>query len=57
MVTAESVVQELRSMQGFGLITPAHCARAERYAQRHPEVFERQIMTLHEAADIAVDLS
>jgi len=28
---SEAVIKELRRLQGLGLITPAHCLRAERW--------------------------
>jgi hypothetical protein len=35
----EAVIQRLRRFQGLGIVTQAHCIRAERYLERHPEIF------------------
>ena len=35
----EAVIKKLRMLQGYGVITRAHCIRAERYVERHREIF------------------
>lgn len=39
MSTADTI-RELRSLQGFGLITYEHCVRCERLVERYPEITE-----------------
>jgi hypothetical protein len=52
----EAVIQGLRRLQGLGIVTPAHCIRAERCVQRHPEIFSGATgMTVSEAVDLAVE--
>ena len=54
----EAVIQGLRRLQGLGIVTPAHCIRAERCVQRHPEIFsDAPRMTVGQAVDLAVDLA
>ena len=54
----EAVIQRLRRLQSLGLVTPAHCIRAERCVERHPEIFsDATSMTVREAADLAVELA
>jgi hypothetical protein len=49
-----AVIQRLRRLQGLGIITPAHCMRAERYVERHPEIFSAATgMTVRQAANLA----
>jgi len=50
-----AVIRRLRRLQGLGIVTAAHCARAERYFERHPEIFCEASMTLSGAADLAVE--
>ena len=51
----ESVIQKLRRLHGAGIITLAHCLRAERFVERHPEVFcDGMKLSVSEAADVAV---
>jgi hypothetical protein len=46
---------EARADLGAGLITLAHCLRAERFVERHPEVFcDGMKLSVSEAADVAV---
>jgi predicted metallo-beta-lactamase superfamily hydrolase len=50
----EAVIRRLRRLQGLGIVTPAHCIRAERYVQRYPEIFSAAAgMTVSQAADLA----
>jgi hypothetical protein len=35
----EAVIRRLRRLQGLGIVTPAHCIRAERYVERYPDLF------------------
>jgi hypothetical protein len=52
----EAVIQRLRKLQGLGIVTFAHCIRAERCVERHPEIFAvATTMTLREAVDLAVE--
>jgi len=44
-----TVIQELRSLHGFGLITAEHCVRCEREVLRHPNI----ILTGESACEIA----
>jgi hypothetical protein len=39
-MSEETIISELRSLQGFGLITFEHCVRCERYVERYPDVLE-----------------
>lgn len=39
-MSTEAVIQELRSMQGFGLITEQQCVRCERLIERYPDMVE-----------------
>ena len=51
----EAVIQRLRRLQGLGIVTSAHCIRAERCVERHPEIFtDATSMTVSEAVDVAV---
>jgi hypothetical protein len=34
---SQAVIGKLRALHGLGHITRAHCIRAERYVERHPE--------------------
>ena len=52
----EAVIQRLRKLQGLGIVTFAHCIRAERCVERHPEIFsDATSMTVSEAVDLAVE--
>ena len=52
----EAVIQRLRKLQGLGIVTFAHCIRAERCIERHPEIFaDATSMTVREAVDLAVE--
>jgi hypothetical protein len=54
----DAVIQGLRRLQGLGVVTPAHCIRAERCVRRHPEIFSDATgMTVSEAVDLAVESS
>jgi hypothetical protein len=54
----DAVIQGLRRLQGLGVVTPAHCIRAERCVRRHPEIFsDATSMTVSEAVDLAVESS
>ena len=51
----EAVIQKLRLLQGYGVITPADCIRAERYVERHREVFDGEArLTVNQATHLAV---
>jgi len=51
----EAVIQKLRILQGYGIITLAHCIRAERYVVRHREIFGGEArLTVKQAAHLAV---
>jgi hypothetical protein len=51
----EAVIQKLRILQGYGVITPALCIRAERYVERHPEIFGGEAsLTVNQATHLAV---
>ncbi len=42
-------------LQGYGVITPAHCIRAERYVERHREIFGGEArLTVNQATHLAV---
>jgi hypothetical protein len=52
----EAVIQKLRTLQGYGVITPAHCIRAERYVERHREIFGGVArVTVNQATRLAVE--
>lgn len=52
----QAVIQRLRRLQGLGIVTPAHCIRAERWLARHPEIFFDAIsLTVSQAVDLAVE--
>ena len=52
----EAVIKKLRVLQGYGVITPAHCIRAERYVERHPEIFCGEVnLTVNQATRLAVE--
>jgi hypothetical protein len=52
----EAVIERIRRLQGLGLVTSAHCIRAEHCVERHPEVFsDATTMTVSEAVDLAVE--
>ena len=51
----QAVIQRLRKLQAVGIVSPAHCFRAERYVERHPEIFSGPTgMTVSQAVDLAV---
>jgi hypothetical protein len=51
----EAAIQKLRTLQGYGVITSAHCIRAERYVERHREIFRGEArLTVNQAARLAV---
>jgi hypothetical protein len=51
----EAAIYRLRRLQALGIVTPAHCTRAERYVERHPEIFYGTTsMTVSQAVDLAV---
>jgi hypothetical protein len=50
-----AVIRRLRRLQGLGIVTAAHCACAERYFERHPEIFCEASMTLNGAVELAVE--
>jgi hypothetical protein len=53
--SAKSIVQQVRTLQRVGLITEAHCLRAELYIERHFEVFcDSTHITVRQAAEVAV---
>jgi hypothetical protein len=53
--SAESIIHHLRTLRRFGLVTEAHCARAELYIERHFEMFcDSTNMTARQAAEVAV---
>ena len=53
---SDAVIQRLRRLQGLGIVTSAHCIRAERCVERHPEIFsDATSMTVSEALDLAVE--
>jgi hypothetical protein len=52
----EAVIRKLRILQGYGVITPAQCIRAERYAKRHSEMFRGEVnLTVNQATRLAVE--
>jgi len=52
----EAVIQRLRRLQSLGIVSSAHCIRAERCVERHPEIFsDATSMSVSEAADLAVE--
>jgi len=54
----EAVIQRLRRLQSLGIVSSAHCIRAERCVERHPEIFsDATCMTVSEAANLAVELA
>ncbi len=58
VATVESVIAELRLMQGLGLITSEHCVRAEQYVEKHRDLFwfnEDPPRTTSDWADYAVE--
>jgi hypothetical protein len=53
---SEAVIQRLRKLQGLGIVTFAHCIRAERCVERHAEIFaETTGMTVSDTVDLAVE--
>jgi hypothetical protein len=51
----EAVIRKLCILQGYGVITAAHCIRAERYVQRHPETFgDEANLTPNQATRLAI---
>lgn len=34
-ISATGIIQELRSLNGFGLLSDNHCVRCERYVRKH----------------------
>ena len=52
----EAVIRKLRILQGYGVITPAHCIRAERFVERHPEIFSGEAnLTVNQAMRLAIE--
>ena len=52
----EAVIQRLRRLQSLGIVSSAHCIRAKRCVERHPEIFsDATSMSVSEAADLAVE--
>jgi len=52
----EAVIHRLRKLQSLGIVSYAHCIRAERCVERHPEIFsDATSMTVSEAAALAVE--
>jgi hypothetical protein len=51
----QAVIQKLRALQGLGVITAAHCIRAECYVRRHPEMFDAVDTTVIQATSLAID--
>ena len=53
---SQAVIQRLRRLQGLGIVTPAHCIRAERWVERHREIFSDATgITVSQAVDLAVE--
>jgi hypothetical protein len=51
-----AVIQRLRRLHSLGIVTSAHCIRAERCVERHPQIFSGTTsMTVSEAVDLAVE--
>lgn len=51
-----TVIQRLRRLQSLGIVTSAHCIRAERCVERHPEIFsDATTMTVSQAVDLAIE--
>ena len=51
-----TVIRRLRWMQGLGIVTPAHCIRAERWVERHPEIFsDATSVRISKAVDLAIE--
>src|SRR5215468_6030215 len=54
---SDAIIKELRRLQGLGIVSYEHCLRAERYVQRHPEIFgDRPHVTDHPACNALEDL-
>jgi hypothetical protein len=52
----EAVIRKLRILQGYGVITPAHCIHAERYVERHPEIFGGEAnLTVNQGMRLALE--
>ena len=50
-----AVIHRLRRLEGLGTLTPAHCIRAERYVEHHPEIFsDASRMTVSQAVGLAI---
>jgi len=51
----QAVIQKLRTLEGLGVISRAHCIRAEGYVRRHPEIFDVVDANLTQATNLAID--
>jgi hypothetical protein len=52
----KAVIHRIRRLEGLGIVSSAHCIRAERYIARHPEIFsEATRMTVSQAVALAVE--
>jgi len=52
----DAVIYRLRRLAGLGIVTRAHCIRAERYVERHPEIFaDASSLTVSQAVDLAIE--
>jgi hypothetical protein len=55
---SEAVIRRLRRLQGLAIVTPTHCVRAERYVERHPEIFSDATgMSVSQAVELALEFS
>jgi hypothetical protein len=51
-----AVIHGLRRLEALGIVAPAHCIRAERFVERHPEIFsDATTMTVSQAVDLAIE--
>ena len=52
---SEAIIQCLRRLQSFDVITLTHCIRAERYVERHAEIFsDPASMTVGQAVELVL---
>ena len=52
----EAIIRSLRRLQALEVITSAHCIRAERYVERHAEIFSNPSnMTVSQAVELALE--
>jgi len=51
----DAVIQKLRALQGRGMITRAHCIRAECYVKHHRKLFDVTNVTVAQVTNLALD--